>query len=719
MKTLKGTLTYSILLTIFLGVFVTLISSVLINKKIDDSIQLKNVDTIHKSLSDLIRNSLLISDFAEIQRTLGLINNADRKYGVFLDSGEWILSDYSLQPAFENTLQNYNLKSHFNKSILGSKNSYCSQLDNKSLLFSIQLKESSFFDIIKPNLWIIFILLGAMIFIGFIGTHLVNRKILNPFFNLHEELNGLKKKDFNLIQNHKINESREFTELSNIAIGVNDLLNKLSDSYLEIQIREKAVLISQVASQVSHDIRSPLAALSMILNQINQIPEMQRIIIRSSVNRINDIANDLLQKSKQINNPNELLINAKNIDNNLSSIQLLSPIIDEIVSEKRIQFRHHQGVELEADINLSYGLFVKINIIEFKRTISNLINNSIESFPNHNGKVVVGINKSKNYINVFIKDNGKGIPDHILKKLGQIGVTHGKTESQSGSGLGVYHAKKTVEASGGQFFISSNENLGTLIEMKFNYAPTPIWFVDKIEITRDLEIISLDDDISIHQVWVDRFEKFMNTELNITHKSFVSGSKMKEWLIDQKNNQTENHELVNRLYLVDYELLNQASTGLDLIEELGIGEQSILITSRFEEENIKIRCEKLNIKLIPKAMAAYVPIQLKTSKKLCHILIDDDQIPHMMWEMDAKEKKINFKGYFNPEDFFIDLDQFDLNSSIYIDSNLGNGVSGVDIAKKAYDLGFKNIHICTGYDPNDFQNIYWVKSVRGKEPFWG
>jgi len=43
---------------------------------------------------------------------------------------------------------------------------------------------------------------------------------------------------------------------------------------------------------------------------------------------------------------------------------------------------------------------------------------------------------------VFVQDNGKGIPASVLSKLGQMGFTHGKEGTESGSGLGVYHAKK-------------------------------------------------------------------------------------------------------------------------------------------------------------------------------------------------------------------------------------------------------------------------------------
>src|SRR5262249_4633779 len=64
--------------------------------------------------------------------------------------------------------------------------------------------------------------------------------------------------------------------------------------------REQAVSsrLAEVAKQVSHDIRSPLAALNMFLPAAEEIAEEQRLVVRNAIQRIQDIANDLLHKSQ-------------------------------------------------------------------------------------------------------------------------------------------------------------------------------------------------------------------------------------------------------------------------------------------------------------------------------------------------------------------------------------------------------------------------------------
>lgn len=120
----------------------------------------------------------------------------------------------------------------------------------------------------------------------------------------------------------------------------------------------------------------------MALYGLSSIPEERRILIRNAVQRINDIANDLLEKSKS----SKLGLTATVT----SSIDQMSPLIDSLVSEKRIQYRDRSNIEISVDLEKSYGLFAKVNANEFKRVISNLINNSVEA-ANAGEKTIINV----------------------------------------------------------------------------------------------------------------------------------------------------------------------------------------------------------------------------------------------------------------------------------------------------------------------------------------
>jgi hypothetical protein len=169
---------------------------------------------------------------------------------------------------------------------------------------------------------------------------------------------------------------------------------------------------------------------------------------------------------------------------------------------------------------------------------------------------------------------------------------------------------------------------------------------------------------------------------------------------------------------VDYELLNQNATGLDVIEDLGIGTQAILVTSRYEEDKIRERCDRLGVRLIPKAMAGFVPIEIAKPKELFDgILLDDDSLVHSCWAMDANNKNKKFVGFYNADDFMNRAAKFDTTSKVYVDSNLGNGIKGEVISRKIHELGFTNIYLCTGYQASEFQPMSWIKGIVGKDPF--
>jgi signal transduction histidine kinase len=497
-------------------------------------------------------------------------------------------------------------------------------------------------------------------------------------------------------------------------------LKKVLEDVLKREMEIKNLKkITEIASQVSHDIRSPLSALSMVVGTLKEIPEEKRILIRNATQRINDIANDLLQKSHK-NSPDQssseekFEIASKGSDSKLAiSTEFIPVIIDMLISEKRMQFREHSGLEIEVDLKDSFGSFAQINSNELKRVISNLVNNAVEAFQNHQGRITVGVRKitaaNNQKVEIFVKDNGRGIPKHILEKLGQMGVTHGKEGTQSGSGLGVYHAKKTAESFGGTFEIDSVEGKGTTIRIILPLAEPPTWFANKIDLTAKKYLISLDDDISIHQIWAGRLSSLGFN--NIEHLRFQSGETFKHYVNSNMN------KLKESIFLVDFELLNQSLTGLDIIDELGIEKYSILVTSRYEESAIQDRASRLRLPILPKALAGFVPFELQQPKEVYDwVLLDDDDLVKMTWEFAAKEYNKSLKYFRTPEELYAYKAKLDFEQKIFIDSNLSHGIKGEDVARKLFAEGFKSLYLATGYAPDQFPAMDFIKAVVGKEP---
>jgi len=470
---------------------------------------------------------------------------------------------------------------------------------------------------------------------------------------------------------------------------------------------QRAETLFDIASQVSHDIRSPLASLQMLITQLDHMSEDKRILIRNAVNRINDISNHLLERSKMAKATSD---NLTSLDNNKFEVTLLSSLIDTLISEKRIQFQKWPQIIIEGDLTQGYGLYALISPSELKRVLSNLINNSVEALANNTGYVKINLLDVGNNINIQIRDNGTGIPEHILEKLGQKGTTFGKEElASSGSGLGFYFAKKTIDACGGKINVHSKEKIGTTVEINLPKVTAPAWFLERLFLYQNQTILVLDDDISIHSIWKGRFESYLNSNYGITLTCFTSGSDFKNFI--------GTCDISTSLFLVDYELLNQDKNGLDLIEELKLGKRAILVTSRFEETQIQKRATSLSVKLVPKSMAGFIPIQYEPTPQLLDwILIDDDPLIQTTWQLHAKNKKQKCRIFSHPDAFFQEANSFALNTPIYIDSNLEDNLKGEVIAKDIFELGFKNLYLSTGYDANHFPKMDWIRSIVDKYP---
>jgi hypothetical protein len=341
--------------------------------------------------------------------------------------------------------------------------------------------------------------------------------------------------------------------------------------------------ISLAQRQVAHDIRSPLAALNVIKDEFSILPENTRIILRSAIGRITDIASILLNKASQTSSA------VRNV--------LITSIIEEVVSEKRIEYVNKPNVAIEFFApEKTYGIFSKINTVEFKRAISNIINNSVQALRDE-GTVQIHLKIQTDFILLSIIDNGCGIRAEDLERLGKKDFTTKK----DGHGLGIFHARSTIEEHGGDLKFRSKVGEGTSVDIYLPRSSTPRWFIPYIPISKGLEVIIVDDDPSIHQVWNMRLLDF---ECVVRHCYDYKD------LLDYLSISTSS--ITQKTFLVDYEFLGSAKTGLDMIVEFGIIQDSILVTTHYEEDKVLSQCSEIGVKLIPKNLAAIVPIKLQS-----------------------------------------------------------------------------------------------------------
>jgi signal transduction histidine kinase len=256
---------------------------------------------------------------------------------------------------------------------------------------------------------------------------------------------------------------RKYSKLSGNFQLIMIALNNVDQRYLEVQSlkenllkMEKTKALAELAASVAHDIRSPLAALGVALT-VNGIPNDTKELAKAAVKRINEIAQDLLNRNKPISTH---LIRETSIENSLNQIK----------KEKEIQFQHYPQFKIHFQTFLKAGTQVIAEAGGLQRILSNLINNAGEA-SSFLGNVWITATQQLNAICIEIKDDGIGMSPEILDRIGESKFSFGKTSfKDSGSGIAVYNAKVKITEWGGDLQFESKKEIGTTARIFLNIA---------------------------------------------------------------------------------------------------------------------------------------------------------------------------------------------------------------------------------------------------------
>ena len=237
-------------------------------------------------------------------------------------------------------------------------------------------------------------------------------------------------------------------------------LNRAKEKLLE---GERNRILTQLALEVSHDIRSPVAALETLEKQLpTEFPESHRELLKHALDRIQYITNQLLDSNRAQTRTLMLLkegTSSKTFDSESSLDQLLRGLI----AEKRLEYSKLEGIQFafESTVDTS-SIQITLPSTELSRIVSNLINNSVEALNGH-GVIRTTINRaSSSQLEIAVSDNGKGMPPEVLSAVRKGPHSHGKAK---GSGIGLQHARSRLESANGKLSIDSEPGNGTRVTL--------------------------------------------------------------------------------------------------------------------------------------------------------------------------------------------------------------------------------------------------------------
>lgn len=235
----------------------------------------------------------------------------------------------------------------------------------------------------------------------------------------------------------------------------------------------RLALIDKISAQVAHDIRSPLMALKIGLENIAHIPEDVKDLISNSIIRINDIGNDLLESrhhlAKEIPQTFSPVINPVGTTSKL----FISDLVCKIVNEKQYIFKSNTAIRLVQD-EIDPAAFVVADRKEIDRILANIIQNSYDAITSQ-GEIRIGARMYSDRTVLYVIDDGIGMSPETLSNVGSRTPFLEKQHlGKRSNGLGLSHAKTYLSSINGFLEIQSSEGSGTIVQIIFtNKLPSP------------------------------------------------------------------------------------------------------------------------------------------------------------------------------------------------------------------------------------------------------
>ncbi|HEX3890468.1 MAG TPA: ATP-binding protein [Verrucomicrobiae bacterium] len=305
--------------------------------------------------------------------------------------------------------------------------------------------------------------------------YLANRAFKN-LFGLKIELRG--KTVMEALRVHELAELVERAEVEKQVLDYELKLPDLSERWLQVNAaviansageREGTILVfhdltrlkqlertrEEFVANVSHELRTPLSLIKGYVETLLDgarndpaIAERFLKIIERNTQRLDLLIQDLLTISA---------LESERIKLNLQSVEL-RPLVEKIFSDLKPP-AENKNVELVSQLP---ELTATADVNRLEQVLANLVDNAIK-YGRPQGHVTVGGKKlDDGKLEIFVQDDGPGIPAESLDRVFErfYRVDKARSRDQGGTGLGLSIVKHIVQAYGGEVWVKSELGKG-------------------------------------------------------------------------------------------------------------------------------------------------------------------------------------------------------------------------------------------------------------------
>ena len=239
---------------------------------------------------------------------------------------------------------------------------------------------------------------------------------------------------------------------------------------LEEDLQEQVETLTQENHQLelftyraTHDLKAPLSSLLGLVDilRLEQTTDQQEgylQMMEKSIHRLNDFIRDIVDYAKNANDD----IRREPIDFH----ELVADVLESLG-----HMEHAEEIEKTITIQQKHEFFSDEHRLE--RILENLISNAYKYSSTHRREsyVQVEVKVSPQRAHIEVRDNGQGIDPIHQDKI--FTMFYRASEQGTGSGLGLYLVKDTIEKMGGTIKVSSAVGQGTCFTVDLPATPLP------------------------------------------------------------------------------------------------------------------------------------------------------------------------------------------------------------------------------------------------------
>ncbi|WP_239534208.1 ATP-binding protein [Thalassobacillus pellis] len=237
-----------------------------------------------------------------------------------------------------------------------------------------------------------------------------------------------------------------------LIVGLSEDITEMKEKEQLMRQSEQLSAITQMSAGIAHEIKNPLTALKgfMQLGVANpQLRESYNELLLDEINRIESIVNDFMMLSKP-----DTVVHKENVSAR-DTVSYVLDLYQTIIKDK--------GIHIDTAI-ICPELMLFAEPKRLKQILINVIKNAIEAVET-NGRIAINIVCENEKALITVKDNGKGLSEEQLQRLGEPFFSTKK----DGTGLGIMVTKKMVADLGGTINFASEPGRGTTVAILLPY----------------------------------------------------------------------------------------------------------------------------------------------------------------------------------------------------------------------------------------------------------